>query len=68
MMAGLPFLPRALGEAPAWIAGAFHGEALAVLRAGADAGDATHTVVSDGYGAQTLTIPVRAVAERSEVH
>jgi beta-galactosidase len=36
----------------------FHGEALAVVRAGADPGAVTVTVASDGFGAETITLAV----------
>jgi beta-galactosidase len=38
----------------------FHGEALAVVRAGAQAGAMTLTVVSDGYGTASVTLSVTA--------
>jgi beta-galactosidase len=36
----------------------FHGQALAVVRAGAEAGEVTVTVAADGYGEGTLTLAV----------
>ncbi|MDT0184023.1 glycoside hydrolase family 2 TIM barrel-domain containing protein [Microbacterium sp. ARD31] len=47
----------------------FHGEALAVVRAGVDAGEVTLTVASDGFGEETITLAVDSPsAQRSRPH